>query len=165
MWYYGEGQFDKRVYRPGDRVYVGPNQSRAMNFTTGVWATEYARGPLPLSIPFGIADELVSTLDFATAAQTIAQYASLVGRHWRLPDPEGGAPSLLGSKVGSLLETAGKLATWFVRPPEPDDTIPSDNPRPTSSREEPTGPNLNGSDGGRSPRSGSRRARSRTDEA
>src|SRR6185369_4542444 len=21
MWYYGEGQFDKRVYRPGDRVY------------------------------------------------------------------------------------------------------------------------------------------------
>ena len=60
MWYYGEGQFDKRVYRPGDRVYVGPNQARAMNFTTGVWAVEYARGPLPLSIPFGVADELVS---------------------------------------------------------------------------------------------------------
>jgi C-8 sterol isomerase len=128
MWYYGEGQFEKKVYRPGDRVYVGPNQARAMNFTTGVWATEYARGPLPLSIPFGVADELVSTLDFATAAQTIAQYTSLIGRHWRSPRPGGGAPSFLGSKVGGLLETGGKLATWLLRPPEPDDSIPSDRP-------------------------------------
>ena len=24
MWYYGEGQFEKRVYRPAERVYVGP---------------------------------------------------------------------------------------------------------------------------------------------
>ncbi len=130
MWYYGEGQFEKRVYRPGDRVYVGPNQARAMNFTTGVWAVEYARGPLPLSIPFGVADELVSTLDFATAAQTLAQYASLVGRHWRSPGPTGRAPSMLGSKVGTLLETAGKMASWLVRPPEPDDTIPSDDAGP-----------------------------------
>jgi C-8 sterol isomerase len=128
MWYYGEGQFERRVYGPGDRVYVGPNQSRAMNFTTGVWAVEYARGPLPLSIPFGVADELISTLDFATAAQTLAQYASLVGRHWRSPRPGGGAPSMIGSKVGTVLETAGKMAAWMLRPPEPDDTIPSDHP-------------------------------------
>jgi hypothetical protein len=128
MWYYGEGQFEKRVYRPGDVVYVGPNQARAMNFTTGVWATEYARGLLPLSVPFGIADELLSTLDFATAAQTLTQYTCLVGRHLRSPGAHGGAPSFLGSKVGSLLETGGKLATWLLRPPEPDDTIPSDHP-------------------------------------
>lgn len=129
MWYYGEGQFDKRVYTPGDRVYVGPNQARAMNFTTGVWAVEYARGPLPLSIPFGVADELVSTLDFATAAQTLAQYTALVGRHWSLPHAEGGAPSFLRGKVGGLLETTGKLASWFLRPPDPDDTIPSPGTR------------------------------------
>ena len=60
-WYYAEGQFEKRVYRPGDRVYVGPNQARGMNFTDGVWAVEYARGPLPLSLPFGLADEILST--------------------------------------------------------------------------------------------------------
>jgi C-8 sterol isomerase len=128
MWYYGEGQFTKRVYLPGDRVYVGANQARAMNFTTGVWAVEYARGPLPLSIPFGVADELLSTLDFATAAQTLAQYTALVGRHWSLPRPGGRSPSFIRGKVGSLLETTGKLASWFLRPPEPDDTIPSDNP-------------------------------------
>lgn len=130
MWYYGEGQFSKRVYLPGDRVYVGRNQSRAMNFTTGVWAVEYARGLLPLSIPFGVADELLSTLDFATAAQTVAQYAALVGRHWTLPQPGGGAPSFLGSRVGGVLQSVGRLASLMLRPPEPDDSIPSDNPPP-----------------------------------
>jgi C-8 sterol isomerase len=107
MWYYGEGQFEKRVYRPGDRVYVGPNQARAMNFTDGVWAVEYARGPLPLSVPFGVADELLSTLDFASAGQTLSIYATLVGRHWQQPHADGSTPSVL-------------------RPAEPDDTIPSD---------------------------------------
>ena len=103
MWYYGEGQFEKRVYKPGDHLYVGPNQARAMNFTTGVWAVEYARGPLPLSIPFGLADELVSTLDFATAAQTLSIYANLVGHHWRSPGADGAEPSPVGRLVGGLL--------------------------------------------------------------
>ena len=48
-WYYGEGQFEKSIYKPGDRIYVGPGQARAMNFTNGVWAVEYARGFIPLS--------------------------------------------------------------------------------------------------------------------
>ncbi|HET8733764.1 MAG TPA: hypothetical protein VFM45_08335, partial [Anaeromyxobacteraceae bacterium] len=51
MHYFGEGQFERRVYRPGDRVWVGPGQARAMNFTDGVWATEYMRGPIMLSMP------------------------------------------------------------------------------------------------------------------
>jgi C-8 sterol isomerase len=126
MWYYGEGQFEKRVYLPGDRVYVGPNQARAMNFTTGVWAVEYARGPLPLSIPFGVADELVSTLDFATAAQTLSIYASLVGNHWRQPHGDGSGSSLARRTVGTLLASVAPVVTRLVRPPEPNDEIPSD---------------------------------------
>jgi hypothetical protein len=126
MWYYAEGQFEKRVYRPGDRVYVGPKQARGMNFTTGVWAVEYARGPLPTSVPFGLADELVSTLDIATAVQTLSIYASLVGHHWRLPHPDGSAPSRLRQTVGEALVKVGGLVTRRVRPPEPDDEIPSD---------------------------------------
>ena len=31
----------------GDRIYVGPGQACGMNFTNGVWAVEYERGPLP----------------------------------------------------------------------------------------------------------------------
>jgi hypothetical protein len=125
MWYYGEGQFDKRVYRPADRVYVGPRQARAMNFTDGVWAVEYARGPLPTSVPFGLADELVSTLDFATAAQTLSIYATLVGHHWRLPGPDGTPPAGIRRAVGTALGAVGAAVTRRVRPPEPDDRIPS----------------------------------------
>ena len=32
-WYYGEGEFERTVYKPGDRIWVGPRQSRGMNFT------------------------------------------------------------------------------------------------------------------------------------
>ena len=125
MWYYGEGQFDKRVYRPGDRVYVGRNQARAMNFTDGVWAVEYARGPLPASIPFGVADELLSTLDFATAGQTVAVYADLIGHHWRLPGAAGGPPSLLCRTLGGVLGTVAPAVTRWLRPREPVDDVPS----------------------------------------
>ena len=125
MWYYGEGQFERRVYRPADRVYVGPRQARGMNFTDGVWAVEYARGPLPLSVPFGVADELLSTLDVATAVQTLSIYASLVGHHCRLPDPDGTPPSGVRRALGNALGAVGPAVTRRVRPPEPDDRIPS----------------------------------------
>src|SRR6185436_11443162 len=121
MWYYGEGQFDKRVYRPGDRVYVGPGQARAMNFTDGVWAVEYARGPLPVSIPFGLADELVSTLDFKTAAQTLSLYTDLamqnLGRQF--------APARL---LTTPIARAARRVTDLLqaRPTLPQ--IPKDNP-------------------------------------
>src|SRR5262245_48635030 len=116
MWYFAEGQFSKSVYRPGDRVYVGPNQARGMNFTTGVWALEYARGPLALSIPFGVADELLSTLDFATAGQTLAIYATLGGRNWQAPLPDGSPSPLLRKAAGTLLGTVGPALAQLLRP-------------------------------------------------
>src|SRR5208283_4178739 len=81
-WYFAEGQFEKRIYCPGDRIFVGKGQACGMNFTDGVWAVEYARGPLLLSMPFGLADELFSALDLSTAVQTLSMYTSLIGRHW-----------------------------------------------------------------------------------
>jgi hypothetical protein len=79
-WYYGEGQFEKTIYKPGDRIYVGPGQARAMNFTNGVWAVEYARGFLPLSMPFGIAEELLICWDPLTAVQTVSLYTDLTSQ-------------------------------------------------------------------------------------
>lgn len=131
-WYYGEGQFEKRVYKPGDRIYVGPGQARAMNFTDGVWAVEYARGPIPLSMPFGLADELLSTLDFSTAAQTVGYYAALIGHHWKLPLPDGRRPSLLRRAAGELLHRAGPAVLRLTRPAEPTDEIPPGPTRGTS---------------------------------
>lgn len=131
-WYYGEGQFEKRVYRPGDRIFVGRGQARAMNFTDGVWAVEYARGPLPLSVPFGLADEILSTLDFATAGQTLGIYMSLIGHHWRLPLPSGAPAPALRKAAATLLGALGSNVTRLLRPAEPNDEIPSGDGRSTS---------------------------------
>jgi hypothetical protein len=81
-WYFAEGQFEKRKYIPGDRILVTRGQACGMNFTDGVWAVEYARGPLLTSMPFGLADELLSTLDFMAALQTVALYTYLIGKNW-----------------------------------------------------------------------------------
>ena len=78
MHYFAEGEFHQRVYKPGDVLYVGPGQARAMNFTDGVWAVEYCRGFIPASIPFGVASEIFVCWDFLTAAQTITLYTDLV---------------------------------------------------------------------------------------
>jgi hypothetical protein len=80
MWYYGEGEFEKKIYEPGDRVYVGPGQARAMNFTDGVWAVEYCRGFIPFSIPFGLFSAIWICYDFITAIQTWTLYADLVAQ-------------------------------------------------------------------------------------
>jgi len=100
---------------------VGPGQACGMNFTDGVWAVEYARGPLPTSIPFGLADELVSTLDFKTAAQTLSLYADLtmqdLGRRF--------GPARL--VTAPIARAARRVTDWLqARPTLPE--IPKDNP-------------------------------------
>lgn len=80
-WYYQEGQFTRDVYTPGDYIFLGKGQSAGMHYPDHVWMVEYARGVLPSLLPFGLADALLSTLDFKTAFQTMAIYASLVTRN------------------------------------------------------------------------------------
>lgn len=119
-WYYAEGQFEKSVYKPGDRIYVGPGQARAMNFTDGVWAVEYARGFIPYSMPFGVMDEMLSCLDWVTAAQTLSLYADLVSqsiaqRNKRLRQPL------------QLVSAAARALTERLRPPPEVPAIPKEN--------------------------------------
>ena len=127
-WYYGEGQFEKTIYRPGDRIYVGPGEVRGMDFTSGVWAVEYERGPLPTSLPFGLSDSIVSCLDWLTAAQTVSLYADLVCQSLSRSFKE--APLGLGTPAaavtGAVSSVARKL-TWWLQPPKPDAAIPRDN--------------------------------------
>jgi hypothetical protein len=119
-WYYGEGQFEKSVYKPGDRIYVGPGQARAMNFTDGVWAVEYARGFIPYSMPFGVMDELLSCNDWVTAVQTLSLYTDLVSqavkqRHRRLEKPL------------ALVSGVARALTERLRPPPEVPAIPREN--------------------------------------
>jgi hypothetical protein len=83
-WIYGEGEFEKRVCKPGDHVYVGPGQARGMNWPNGVYAVEYARGFIPFSTPFGIAEEILICRDYLTAVQTLGLYTDLVSQYFGL---------------------------------------------------------------------------------
>ena len=42
------------------------------------WALEYARGWIPLMLPFGVMDTFTSTLDFPSLGFTIYSYAKSV---------------------------------------------------------------------------------------
>ncbi len=79
-WYYSEGQFTRDEYKPGDHIFLGKGQSAGMHYPDHVWMVEYARGILPSLLPFGLADALLSTLDFKTALQTVQIYFSLLAR-------------------------------------------------------------------------------------
>ena len=125
-WYYGEGQFEKTVYKPGGRIYVGPGQARAMNFTNGVWAVEYARGFIPLSMPFGVAEEILVCWDFLTAAQTLSLYTDLIlqsyGNKLGFLKPVTKPMSFLAHKVTDFLEPTPEVKEipkknihWFQR--------------------------------------------------
>jgi C-8 sterol isomerase len=128
-WYFAEGEFEKRIYKPGDRIYVGPGQACGMNFTNGVWAVEYERGPLPTSIPFGLADELLSCIDVQTAAQTLSLYTDLCCQHFgrTLGDTPAVGPAI---KLGtSLVSGAARAVTEWLKPPPTLHQMPKDNPR------------------------------------
>jgi len=113
------------MYKPGDRVYVGVGEACGMNFTDGVWAVEYERGPLPLSLPFGLADELMSCLDFATAGLTVGVYMSLLAHHWRLPLPNGQPSHCPGRKIASsVLGLLGPAMTHIFKPRPASSNIP-----------------------------------------
>jgi C-8 sterol isomerase len=77
-WYYQEGQFDRDAYTPGDHIFLGKGQSAGMHYPDHVWMVEYARGVLPSLLPFGLADGLISTMDFKTIGQTLMIYFSLL---------------------------------------------------------------------------------------
>lgn len=79
-WYYKEGEFTRSVYTPGDHVIVNKGEAAGMHYPDHVWMIEYARGPLLTLLPFGLADGLISTLDFKTVYQTLAIYFSLLTR-------------------------------------------------------------------------------------
>ncbi|MGD1118795.1 MAG: hypothetical protein ABR886_04845 [Dehalococcoidales bacterium] len=112
-WYYAEGQFEKTIFKPGDRIYVGPGQARAMNFTNGVWAVEYARGFIPISMPFGIAEEIFICFDFMTVTQTLSIYSDLIAQAWGhkcgVLKPVTSPVSWLSRKVSRMLEPAPEV--------------------------------------------------------
>lgn len=79
-WYGREGRFEREVYRPGDHIVVRKRESSGIRVDDSVWMVEYARGAVWRLLPFGLADSIFSTLDFATVARTIRIYIALSRR-------------------------------------------------------------------------------------
>jgi hypothetical protein len=80
MWCFHAGQFERAIYRPGDVAYLGADLAKGYAVPSHVMMLEYARGPIPTMLPFGLADTVFSTLDRRTVSETLFQYAKLVTR-------------------------------------------------------------------------------------
>lgn len=81
MWYYAAGQTEKTVYGPGDTIYLGKGQAKGYRIVDHAWILEYARGPIPTMLPFGLMDSLFSTLDYKTVFRTFRVYGKHVIRN------------------------------------------------------------------------------------
>ena len=80
MWTYLEGQVDRTVHRPGEMAYLGRSQAKGYRIPDFVWMLEYARGPIPTMLPFGLADAATSTLDLRAFGRTMWTYSRCVFR-------------------------------------------------------------------------------------
>lgn len=77
MWCYVQGRTEKTIYRPGDMAHLGPGAVKGYRLPESGWMLEYARGPIPAMLPFGMADGFTGTLDLRNLGRLTATY----GRH------------------------------------------------------------------------------------
>ena len=83
QWAYSEGQFERTVYSPGDLHVLPRGAAQGYRMPDRCFALEYARGAIPLMLPFGLADVLSSTLDIPCVLQTMRMYGTSVTRNLR----------------------------------------------------------------------------------
>ena len=77
-WCYGEGDLDRVVTRPGEVSILRRGESKAYRLPDRGFALEYARGNIPMMLPFGFADTFSSTLDFRALLRTMKLYTRSV---------------------------------------------------------------------------------------
>jgi len=80
MWCYTAGETERKVYTPGDCAYLGKSQAKGYRIPDHAWMLEYARGPIPLMLPFGFSDSVFSTLDYGVIVRTMWRYGKLAAR-------------------------------------------------------------------------------------
>ncbi|MCA9635037.1 MAG: hypothetical protein KC420_03275 [Myxococcales bacterium] len=77
MWCYHAGEVERAIYRPGDAAFLGADRAKGYRVPDHAWMLEYSRGPIPMMLPFGLSDSMVSTLDTRTIGQTIWHYGRM----------------------------------------------------------------------------------------
>jgi C-8 sterol isomerase len=82
QWAYDEGGLKKEVYKPGDLHIMPKGVARGYRMPDHCYALEYARGWVPLMLPFGLADSFTSTMDMQNVAKTMKIYTRAVLGEW-----------------------------------------------------------------------------------
>ena len=77
MWTQEGQDTSRKVYGPGSEAYLGRDEVKYYRLPERGWMLEYARGPIPTMLPFGLADSLTSTLDLRAFRQTVFTYGKL----------------------------------------------------------------------------------------
>ncbi|KAG9010531.1 C-8 sterol isomerase [Tulasnella sp. 427] len=71
QWAYAPPSLKKEVYGPGSVHHLRRGEVKQYKMHENCFALEYARGWIPLMLPFGFADSLSSTLDIPTLWDTV----------------------------------------------------------------------------------------------
>ncbi|KAJ7045698.1 ERG2/sigma1 receptor-like protein [Mycena alexandri] len=71
QWAFRPGALEMERYTPGTVHYLPRGTAKQYKMHEGCFALEYARGWIPLMLPFGLADIFTSTLDVVTLYHTV----------------------------------------------------------------------------------------------
>ncbi|EGO03904.1 hypothetical protein SERLA73DRAFT_175593 [Serpula lacrymans var. lacrymans S7.3] len=71
QWAFKPGAMEMEKYGPGDVHFLPRGTAKQYKMHEGCFALEYARGWIPLMLPFGLADTVSSTLDLPTFFHTV----------------------------------------------------------------------------------------------
>ncbi|KAJ7741456.1 ERG2/sigma1 receptor-like protein [Mycena maculata] len=71
QWAFSPGQLEMEQYTPDMVHYLPRGAAKQYKMHEGCFALEYARGWIPLMMPFGFVDTFTSTLDFVMLYRTI----------------------------------------------------------------------------------------------
>ena len=78
MWCYHEGDLERTVYLPGDGAHLTRTQTKGYKLPEGAFMLEYSRGIIPSMFFFGLADTVVSTLDYKVLGRTLGYSGKMI---------------------------------------------------------------------------------------
>lgn len=71
QWAAYAGDLEKTIFKPGEMHHLARGDAQHYKIPDHAWALEYARGWIPLMLPFGFFDAIFSTLDIISVVNTL----------------------------------------------------------------------------------------------